>query len=138
MITLYIVPKFRNFKFKIAEAGTYRVILPLSTPDPIISTQKDYVIVWEMWCSTMQWAIQDANCYCNEFMDDLFGKDNWQFAFVHNLEKIQGGDLGRGNIGLNMRELDSKRRRMHLPPWEEDKPDLFKDCFKPRSPLDFL
>ncbi len=115
---------------RLKEAGIYSVVLPIS--------KEDYTIVWEMWCSTMQWAVQDANCYCNEFMDDLFGKDNWQFAFVETIEEVMCGGLDLSNIELNLKELDSKRRRYHLPPWEQDKPDLFKNCFSQKPSFDFF
>lgn len=111
MITLYIVPKFQ-FVPKYREAGDYYVLLP----------QDNFkIIVWEMWCSSLQWAVQDTYCYCDKILDEIFGKDNWEVMFKEKAENI---DIQ--NPLLNIQEYQEKRAKYHLPEWEENKPDHYQ------------
>lgn len=107
MITLNIIPNF-SFKLKQKEAGEYLIILP---------QQDKNIIVWSMWCSSLRWAVQDTHCYCDNILDDLFGKDNWEVMF--NKSNIKNEDI-------NISQYQEKRQKYHLPEWELDKIDKYQ------------
>jgi hypothetical protein len=113
MVTLIIEPKFTGFRLKWNEAGDYVVILPLPHKD---------ITLWKMWCSSMQWAVSDAENDFKEFLDDAFGKNNWQFKFNNWHPK----DSIDNEKEINLSELVEKRAKYHLPAWETDKPDLYQ------------
>ena len=124
MVTILLIPKF-NFRLKQNEAGIYAAIMP-RPPHPSIT-------IWEMWCSSLRWAVQDTYCECSNLLDELFQKDNWEILFYKEepIEKFNE------NLSFNLFALDMIRQKYHMPPWEQNKPDKFKRCFSQKPFFDF-
>lgn len=112
MISLILTPNF-NFELKKREAGDYLIVLPQVSGN---------IIVWSMWCSSLRWAVQDANCDFNDVLDVLFGKDNWEII----MQRERDFD-SISNEPIELEKYLKSRRLFKLPPWEVNKEDKYQN-----------
>lgn len=98
---------FANFNYKERSGdGAYLLVLP-----------QGHTILWGHWCSSLSWAMCDL-CFPNsrkEILDDLFGKDNWEFVYYVDFidEKTFWefvDETGKNNKQINLEEIDRLKK----------------------------
>ena len=112
MYKLVLTPNF-DFKLKTKEAGDYLVVLPQHTGN---------IIIWSMWCSSLRWAVQDANCDFIDVLDTLFGTDNWEII----IQRERNFNIIEDNEQISLEKYSKQRQFFKLPPWEESKIDKYQ------------
>lgn len=86
-------------------------------------------ILWRMWCSSLRWALQDAAQDFTPFLDEMFGKGNWE---IHLFRPQNRNDIVTACERTNRAQLwglvrlRQVRRKYKLPPWSKD-PDPYQN-----------
>lgn len=118
MITLIITPNWKGFKKGLFEFGNYLVILP-----------QEETIICEMKCTSVRWALWDADLYLRPFFDKYFDKDNWITKFkVFDMpveKKIYLREVNSSNDQIDVASYARQRNGDSLPPWSNE-PDMYR------------
>lgn len=78
--------------------------------------------VLRMWCSSVTWAVVDAQEELSKYMDELFGKDNWRINYRSNGAQARTACdfFAKDNDVITHADYWNKRRQYHLPPWDNN------------------